>query len=291
MNPSRACGAILLTTALVAVPVAAPAVETAAHVHFQDTQNRPVGEATLRDTPHGVLITLSLRDLPPGEHGFHIHETGKCLPPFESAGGHFNPGGKKHGFEDAKGPHAGDLANLVVPESGRVKLEMLADDVSLEGKHALLDGDGAALVIHSGPDDHRTDPAGDSGARIACGIVQRAAAAAGSEPRTAERPDRTPAQDVPASATAGTGRHSRIPPSAQNEPRLGFDEVRDVQRRLGDMGYDAGTPDGTVGEKTRAAIRQFQEDRGLDPTGHLNERTLAAIRLDLGAPTAGARGR
>jgi Cu-Zn family superoxide dismutase len=150
-------------------------------VEFRNAKKQPIGDAVLRETPHGVLITLALRDLPQGEHGFHIHETGKCEPPFESAGGHFNPASKKHGFEVAAGAHAGDLPNLIVPDSGRVKLETIAGGVTLaEGKPAsLLDGDGAALVVHAGPDDYTTDPAGNSGARIACAVVERPEAAAG----------------------------------------------------------------------------------------------------------------
>jgi Cu-Zn family superoxide dismutase len=142
-------------------------------VTFRNAKKQPIGDAVLRQTPNGVLITMALRDLPQGEHGFHIHESGKCEPPFESAGGHFNPAGKKHGFEVAQGPHAGDLPNLIVPENGRVKLEYLARDVTLEeGKPGtLLDKDGAALVVHAGPDDYTTDPAGASGARIACGSI------------------------------------------------------------------------------------------------------------------------
>jgi Cu-Zn family superoxide dismutase len=147
-----------------------------AKVEFLDGSKRPVGEAILRQTPNGVLITAHLRDLPPGEHGFHVHETGKCQPPFESAGGHFNPSTKAHGFENTKGAHAGDLPNLVVtPGSAEVKVELLAPQLSLEpGKPgSLVDGDGTALVVHAKADDYHTDPAGDSGARIACGVVER----------------------------------------------------------------------------------------------------------------------
>jgi Cu-Zn family superoxide dismutase len=142
-------------------------------VTFRNAKKQPIGDAVLRQTPNGVLITMALRDLPQGEHGFHIHEVGKCEPPFESAGGHFNPTSKKHGFEMAQGPHAGDLPNLIVPDSGKVKLEYLARDVTLdEGKPgSLLKKDGTALVIHAGPDDYTTDPAGNSGARIACGSI------------------------------------------------------------------------------------------------------------------------
>ena len=163
------------TLALASGAAANPATTTTAEVYLQNAANESVGKATLRDTPHGVLMELDLTNLPPGGHAFHIHERGQCKPPFESAGGHMNPGSRHHGFEAATGAHAGDLPNLVVPDSGKLKVELLARDVRLSeasGK-GLLDADGSALVVHEKADDHKTDPAGNSGARIACGIVTR----------------------------------------------------------------------------------------------------------------------
>ena len=133
------------------------------------------GKVLLRDTPHGVLMEIDLSNLPPGEHAFHIHEHGQCKPPFETAGAHLNPTSRNHGFEATTGAHAGDLPNVVVSEAGTYKGEMLARDVRLTepaGK-GLLDADGSSLVVHEKADDHRTDPAGNSGGRIACGIVAR----------------------------------------------------------------------------------------------------------------------
>jgi Cu-Zn family superoxide dismutase len=167
----------LLAIAFLMLPVAAavggapPARVTAT---LQSGRGEPVGEAVLSETPHGVLITATLHDLPPGEHGFHIHEHGRCIAPFESAGGHFNPKHARHGFRNAKGAHAGDLPNVIVPEDGKAKVEIMAYGVTLaKGKpSSLLDQDGTALVIHAGPDDYRTDPAGNSGDRLACGVVE-----------------------------------------------------------------------------------------------------------------------
>jgi Cu-Zn family superoxide dismutase len=121
-----------------------------------------------------VLIALSVKGLPPGERAFHIHGVGKCEAPFTSAGPHFNPAGKKHGLLAADGHHAGDLPNLHVPASGELVVEVLNANVTLEKDkpNSLFGPQGTALVVHAGRDDYKTDPAGDAGGRIACGLVE-----------------------------------------------------------------------------------------------------------------------
>jgi Cu-Zn family superoxide dismutase len=151
--------------------MAGPAQGTATAV-MHDLKGQDVGTVTLLQTPTGVLITARLHDLPPGIHGFHIHEKGVCEPPFKSAGGHFNPDAAAHGYLNENGPHAGDLPNIHVPDSGTLTVEMHDPLISLRGEEAVLDADGAAIVIHDGPDDYKSQPAGDAGARIACGVIK-----------------------------------------------------------------------------------------------------------------------
>lgn len=137
-------------------------------------QGQPAGTATLTSTGDGVFINAQLRGLPEGVHGFHIHETGQCTPSFDAAGGHFNPGSKAHGFLDPQGQHAGDLPNITVRSDGTAAADVFAANVSLRGgERALLDDDGAALVVHAGVDDYRSNPAGNAGPRIACGVITR----------------------------------------------------------------------------------------------------------------------
>jgi Cu-Zn family superoxide dismutase len=146
-----------------------------------DSKGETVGSATLTQGPHSVTIAVEVSRLPPGMHGFHIHAIGKCDPPdFQTAGGHFNPFGKKHGLKSPEGPHAGDLPNLEVGPDGRGKIEATVGGLTLgkEGLVVLLGSNGTAVVIHAGPDDETTDPAGNAGARIACGVIKSSGAIA-----------------------------------------------------------------------------------------------------------------
>lgn len=145
-------------------------------VELMNTAGEKTGTARLEQMETGVNITISAWDLPKGTHGFHIHETGKCeLPDFTSAGGHFNPTDAKHGFDHPKGPHAGDLPNLEVGEDGKVTESFLAEMVTLEkGKpNTLLRTNKTALIIHADADDNISQPAGDAGERIACGVISK----------------------------------------------------------------------------------------------------------------------
>lgn len=150
----------------------APVTATAVLV---DAQGRGVGEARLQQTPNGVLLGLDLKNATPGVHGLHIHEVGRCdRPSFESAGGHFSPDRRAHGFLNPRGPHAGDLPNIFVPVSTELSVEYLLRDVTLDaGARSLLDANGSALVIHAGKDDYMSDPAGEAGDRLGCGPIVR----------------------------------------------------------------------------------------------------------------------
>ena len=157
--------------ALLALTSAASAQSKAT---LKNAEGKEVGSAQLSQTPHGVLVRLTLKGVPAGEHAFHIHQTGKCEPPFTTAGGHFNPASKKHGIMAADGPHAGDMPNLHIPADGNLSIEVVNAAVTLDKDkpNSLFKPEGTALIIHAGKDDYRTDPTGDAGGRIACGVVE-----------------------------------------------------------------------------------------------------------------------
>jgi superoxide dismutase, Cu-Zn family len=149
-----------------------------ASANLVDAEGRSVGQALLQQTPHGVLIKLELKNATPGVHGLHIHDVGRCdRPSFESAGGHFNPTKQQHGFLNPRGAHAGDLPNTEVPSSTQLSVEYFVADVTIEpGPRSLADANGSSIVIHAGKDDYASDPAGDSGNRLACGQIVRSEA-------------------------------------------------------------------------------------------------------------------
>ena len=132
----------------------------------------PRGMARAVASDDGLRITIDGENLSPGSHGAHVHMTGACAPSdFASAGGHWNPTGRQHGRDNPQGMHMGDLPNLLIGTDGRGTIEITVPGAQITGgANALLDQDGAALVIHAGPDDLVSDPAGNSGGRIACGV-------------------------------------------------------------------------------------------------------------------------
>jgi Cu-Zn family superoxide dismutase len=143
-----------------------------------NTSGAPIGTAQLSQDQNGaVFVEIASISLPGGEHGIHFHDVGKCdvgtTPAFSSAGGHYNPMAKQHGLQNPSGPHAGDNPNITIPASGVGRVSFSTDRVSLTpGTASLLDADGSALVIHAAADDQVSNPAGNSGARIACGVVK-----------------------------------------------------------------------------------------------------------------------
>lgn len=168
----------LLLAALALAISAAPALaaDTApAKAELKNAEGKTVGTATLTELPGGVRLHLAVEGLPPGPKAFHIHENGACeAPGFSSAGGHFNPGAHAHGWHDAKGPHAGDMPNVIVGADGRGEVEVVNERVRLDdGERGLFKKGGTAIVMHAGADDYASQPAGNAGGRIACGVIER----------------------------------------------------------------------------------------------------------------------
>lgn len=163
--------ALLATNGL---PAAAGSVQGKAEL--KDTSGKSVGTVDILETPAGALFKIKASGLPPGPHAIHVHEAGVCEGDFASAGGIYNPVGAEHGFLHENGPMAGDLPNLYVPDSGSIEADMLNTFIVLskDAEETIFSDDGASIVVFEKGDDYQTDPDGDAGSRIACGVISPA---------------------------------------------------------------------------------------------------------------------
>jgi Cu-Zn family superoxide dismutase len=165
---------ILIGIILLGFAGSARAEGMVAKADLKNSQGESIGTVEFYPKDDKVELVIEAKGLTAGKHGIHIHENGLCeAPEFKSAGPHFNPEHKKHGLENAEGCHAGDLPNLEVGEDGTVKTTLFSPGFKIEGEKSILKEGGTAVVIHAGPDDEKTDPAGNSGTRIACGVIKK----------------------------------------------------------------------------------------------------------------------
>jgi Cu-Zn family superoxide dismutase len=165
----------LLPALLCAGTVFGQGAPKSAHANIVNAQGQTIGTARIVAAKDGIKVEVKVSQLPPGLHGIHVHNVGKCEgPDFVSAGPHLNPDTKKHGKDNPDGPHAGDLLNIKVDADGRAKATLQDAMVTLgDGPNSVFHNGGTALIIHAKEDDYKTDPAGNSGPRIACGVIER----------------------------------------------------------------------------------------------------------------------
>jgi superoxide dismutase, Cu-Zn family len=176
MRPITFLAAAALLVSSIVSPTAQGQPRSEVLVALHNAQGEQIGSVTLlEEEASGVIIQGTVSKLPPGAHGFHIHAVGKCAPPdFMSAGPHFDPTDKQHGTKNPAGPHAGDLPDLMVGPDGSAQVNVVAPHATLKaGSETLLSSQGTALVIHADPDDDTTDPDGNAGTRIACGVITK----------------------------------------------------------------------------------------------------------------------
>lgn len=174
-NKISVFGLLLLPTLLGACATgASDAPATFAHAEIVNASGAPTGSATITESKSGLMLTLKISGLPPGVHGMHLHTTGSCEgPAFTTAGAHLNPHGKLHGTNNPQGSHLGDLPNITAGPDGKVDVSIPLNAPASELEQFLIDADGTAIVVHASADDYLTDPSGNSGSRIACGVLRR----------------------------------------------------------------------------------------------------------------------
>jgi Cu-Zn family superoxide dismutase len=178
------CARAVGMTAMLLTALVRPGAAQSAIAQLRDTNRQDVGNVSLLQTPAGVLLKLSLKGMPPGERALHIHAVGECEPPsLVSAGPHFNPSKTHHGIMVGPG-HAGDMPNLHIPPTGSLEVELVnaAITIDTDKPNSVLHPGVTAVVIHSGKDDYVTDPAGNAGNRIACGVISQAPITVGRTP-------------------------------------------------------------------------------------------------------------
>lgn len=163
----------LVALALTGCATASTKISTLASAQLISADGRPMGTATISHHKGETLVSLTVSGTAGAVHGMHLHTVGKCEAPFTSAGPHLNPTGHQHGRDNPQGAHLGDLPNITIGQSGTGtgSASLGRDSATIDA--ALFDADGTSIVLHAAADDYRTDPSGNSGARIACGVLQR----------------------------------------------------------------------------------------------------------------------
>jgi len=173
MQPLRFSLAAFIALVACAGPRSSTTTAERADAPMRDASGADLGTLTLANRPGGLMLTGVVRGIPAGTHGIHLHAVGRCDPTtFESAGPHFNPLSRQHGTLNPQGPHLGDMQNITVSSDGSATVSLITPGGTLHGVDALMDSDGATVIIHQSADDYRTDPSGNSGSRIACGVVR-----------------------------------------------------------------------------------------------------------------------